>query len=58
VLCLVPVVTAVVGSISGGVWFLVLLAQGGGPETWLCMPNSDLGGVDRPKSIIISIGTL
>jgi hypothetical protein len=30
--CLVPVVKAVVGSIPGGVWFLVLLAQGGGPH--------------------------
>jgi hypothetical protein len=30
--CLVPVVNAVVGSIPGGVGFLVILAQGGGPE--------------------------
>jgi hypothetical protein len=48
--CLVPVVKAVVGSIPGGVGFLVVLAQGGGPEIWFYMPNSDLRGLNRPKS--------
>jgi hypothetical protein len=43
--CLVPVVKAVVGSIPGGVGFLVLFAQGGDPETWFYMPNSDLRGL-------------
>jgi hypothetical protein len=56
--CLVPVVKAVVGSIPGGVGFLVLLAQGGGPEMWFYMPSSDLGGLNRPKSTNISTGTL
>ena len=47
--CFIPVVKVVVGSNSGGVGFLVILAQGGGPEILFYMPSSDLGGLHRPK---------
>jgi hypothetical protein len=56
--CPVPLLKVVVGSIPGSVGFLVLLAQGGGPKTQFCMPNSDLGGLYRPKSTNFSTGTL
>ena len=56
--CLVPVAKAAVGSIPGGVGFLVLLVQGGGPGTLFYMPKSDFGGLSRPKRTNTIMGTL